>query len=77
MKNFFIRTIFYLLLISCCCCNLFDDLENNFNEAKSVLSIDTQVVLSKLKILGEEYWGKVLKIDDNSCLKIIKKPNVK
>lgn len=62
------------MLISCCCCNLFDDLENNFNEAKSDLSIDTQVVLSKLKILGEGYWGKVLKIDDNSCLKIIKKP---
>jgi serine/threonine protein kinase len=62
------------LLISCCCCNLFDDLENNFNEAKSKLSIETQVVLSKLKILGEGYWGKVFKIDDNSCLKIIKKP---
>lgn len=76
MKNFyfFIRKIFYLLLISCCSCNLFDDLENNFNETKSALGIDTQVVLSKLKILGEGYWGKVLKIDDNSCLKIIKNP---
>lgn len=76
MKNFyfFIRKIFYLLLISCCCCNLFDDLENNFDKTKSDLGIDTQVVLSKLKILGEGYWGKVLKIDDNSCLKIIKKP---
>ena len=53
---FFISKIFYLLgflLISCTCCNLFDDLENDFNTAKSELRIKEEVVLSELKILGE------------------------
>ena len=75
---FFISKIFYLLgflLISCTCCNLFDDLENDFNKAKSELGIEEKVVLSELKILGEGCWGKVFKINENSCLKIIKSEN--
>lgn len=73
---FFISKTFYLLgflLISCSCCNLFDNLENDFNTVKSELKIQNNIVLSGLKILGEGYWGKVFKIDENSCLKIIKK----
>ena len=72
---FFISKIFYLLLISCSCCYLFDNLENDFNEAKSKLRIDGKVVLSESKILGEGYWGKVFKINEDSCLKIIKVNN--
>ena len=72
---FFISKIFYLLLISCSCCYLFDNLENDFNEAKSKLRIDGKVVLSESKILGEGYWGKVFKINEDSCLKIIKSEN--
>ena len=75
---FFIGKIFYLLgflLISCTCCNLFDDLENDFNNVKTELKIKKEVVLSKLKILGEGYWGKVFKINKDSCLKIIKSEN--
>ena len=70
---FFISKIFYLLgflLISCSCCDLFDDLENDFNTAKSELRIEEEVVLSESKILGEGYWGKVFKINKDSCLKI-------
>lgn len=73
---FFIGKIFYLLgflLISCTCCNLFDDLENDFNNVKSNLEIKEEVVLSKLKILGEGHWGKVFKFNEDSCLKIIKR----
>lgn len=73
---FFIGKIFYLLgflLISCTCCNLFDDLENDFNNVKSKLEIKEEVVLSESKILGEGYWGKVFKINEHSCLKIIKR----
>lgn len=65
---FFISKIFYLLgflLISCSCCNLFDDLENDFNKAKSKLGIEKVVVFSELKILGEGYWGKIFKINEN------------
>ena len=72
---FFISKIFYLLLISCSCCNLVDNLENDFNKAKSDLKIDENVVLSESKILGEGYWGKVFKINKDSCLKIIKIKN--
>lgn len=75
---FFIRKIFYLLgflLISCTCCNLFDDLENDFNNVKSKLEIKEEVVLSELKILGEGHWGKVFKINKDSCLKTIKNEN--
>ena len=75
---FFISKIFYLLeflLISCSCCNLFDDLENDFNKAKSKLGIEKVVVFSELKILGEGYWGKIFKINENSFLKIIKIEN--
>lgn len=75
---FFIRKIFYLLgflLISCTCCNLFDDLENDFNNVKSNLEIKEEVVLSELKILGEGHWGKVFKINKDSCLKTIKNEN--
>ena len=73
---FFISKTFYLLgflLISYSCCNLFDNLENEFNTVKLELKIKNNIVLSDLKILGEGYWGKVFKIDENSCLKIIKK----
>jgi len=75
---FFISKIFYLLgflLISCTCCNLFDDLENDFNKAKSKFGIEGNDVLSESKILGEGYWGKVFKINEDSCLKIIKIKN--
>ena len=75
---FFISKIFYLLeflLISCSCCNLFDDLENDFNKVKTELAINENVVLAESKILGEGYWGKVFKINENSCLKIIKVNN--
>ena len=75
---FFIRKIFYLLgflLISCTCCNLFDDLENDFNKVKTELKINEDVILAESKILGEGYWGKVFKINENSCLKIIKVNN--
>lgn len=75
---FFIRKIFYLLgflLISCTCCNLFDDLEKDFNDVKSKLGIQENIVLSGSKILGEGYWGKVFKINEKSCLKIIKIKN--
>ena len=75
---FFISKIFYLLgflLISCTCCNLFDDLENDFNKVKTELKINEDVILAESKILGEGYWGKVFKINENSCLKIIKVNN--
>jgi len=75
---FFISKIFYLLgflLISCSCCDLFDDLENDFNRVKLNLEIKEKVVLSESKILGEGYWGKVFKINEDSCLKIIKREN--
>ena len=75
---FFISKIFYLLgflLISCTCCNLFDDLENDFNKVKTELAINENVVWAESKILGEGYWGKVFKINENSCLKIIKVNN--
>ena len=75
---FFISKIFYLLgflLISCSCCDLFDDLENDFNNVKTELKIGKEVVLAESKILGEGYWGKVFKINENSCLKIIKSEN--
>ena len=66
---FFISKIFYLLgflLISCTCCNLFDDLENDFNKVKTELKINEDVILAESKILGEGYWGKVFKINENS-----------
>lgn len=73
---FFISKIFYLLgflIISCTCCNVFDVLENDFNNVKSALRIEEKDVLSESKILGEGYWGKVFKINEHSCLKIIKR----
>ena len=75
---FFISKIFYLLgflLISYTCCNLFDDLENDFNKEKLKLGIEENDVLSESKILGEGHWGKVFKINEDSCLKIIKSEN--
>ena len=75
---FFISKIFYLLgflLISCTCCDLFDDLENDFNKVKTELAINENVVWAESKILGEGYWGKVFKINEDSCLKIIKSEN--
>ena len=39
------------------------------------MEIKEKVVLSESKILGEGYWGKVFKINENSCLKIIKSEN--
>ena len=65
---FFISKIFYLLLfllISCTCCNVFDVLENDFNNVKSKLGIEENDVLSESKILGEGHWGKVFKINED------------
>ena len=39
------------------------------------MKINEDVILAESKILGEGYWGKVFKINENSCLKIIKVNN--
>ena len=80
MKRFFILFISELglsfLLISCCC-DPFSEIFNDINELnekdKKKLDFYKEIDTQKMELLGEGYWGKTFKLNDNTCLKVLKK----